>query len=970
MVASDFYKNIRLIDKCIVEGLLFDDSLYKLLEIINHQNYFFANVSSPSWFNVLKDKGFFNADKAPSAEEDKEQKGLFAMPTWNILPYLERVSKQVYEPGNEQYIDELLMLIRNVSDERVRQKESNKLALDNYRTWSFFTRILSNLPNDKIPIDVLESMSVWMDSTFDSTLPGVDIATKLLPKFLDSQKPDCVKANKIIEVITNVKPKRVSQEEIEAWGRENRWETVLDDYWLKETFIQKEYAKVIGEECNRGPITTIAGRLKDIFEQNERENVDCSYIWMPTLFSDPQYLHDDAKVILTIILRDILLAKSKTNLKETREILDSFLIEYDYPLFKRLILYISANEWNGYKDYFWQMIKRDDGKKIFNSAYYEPETYELLERNISKFKINEKNSLKEIIAKGPIPEIEDKKGDEYKVYWQQKWFSALRKDEYFKAEYEDLKKITKQDKKKPTYGVTVELSSESHVPTDKLLGISNQELANFFNELKANRVDERTIDTSVSLMAAAKEEPEKFINDLSPFLECDHLYVYEMLNGFTQAWENKKNFNWNNLLIFIKQYVYKPDFWADREEARANYSWVTGAIGSLIQAGTKSDDWAFDKAYIENAKHIILDLLGKQKAEKPQEMNDPVTTALNSSFGKLITALIYIALRKARLDKQKDIPPSFDSEIKEQYEKALEKNIYEAYVLVGQYMPNLFWMDEGWVNEKVSEFLSIDDAKWFAFIDGYLYGVNKFYPQFHAFMRRHYIKALSIEFKKEAERAEDKLIQHITIAYLRDIETIKDKNSLFRKVLDDWKYSQINETIGFLWDQKEYLIETETNDDLNEKKQQLVSKVISLWRWVYENKFAGTQNLDKNDKKILSSISRLAIFLPALDSENTEWLKLSAPFITENYNSPFLVQYLDELKEKGESEQTAEYIGNIFLEILKGTLPTFEEDHVSNIVEFLYKEGNKEAADIICNTYGENGQHFLRPFYDKYNPEI
>lgn len=83
-------------------------------EDIAYENYFFDKVSDVKWFYLLKERGFFAPEKAPGPKP-AEQEGYWVIPQWNILDYLEKISKQVSLPDNERYTDELLEIIKNVT---------------------------------------------------------------------------------------------------------------------------------------------------------------------------------------------------------------------------------------------------------------------------------------------------------------------------------------------------------------------------------------------------------------------------------------------------------------------------------------------------------------------------------------------------------------------------------------------------------------------------------------------------------------------------------------------------------------------------------------------------------------------------------------------------------------------------------------------------------------------------------------
>ncbi|MGB2697184.1 MAG: hypothetical protein WBD28_04910, partial [Candidatus Zixiibacteriota bacterium] len=62
------------------------------------------------------------------------------------------------------------------------------------------------------------------------------------------------------------------------------------------------------------------------------------------------------------------------------------------------------------------------------------------------------------------------------------------------------------------------------------------------------------------------------------------------------------------------------------------------------------------------------------------------------------------------------------------------------------------------------------------------------------------------------------------------------------------------------------------------------------------------------------------------------------------------------------------YVGQIFLKMLGGATPEYDQKHIHSIVEYLYKSGERDNADKICNTYGSRGRDwdFLRHLWEQY----
>ena len=393
----------------------------------------------------------------------------------------------------------------------------------------------------------------------------------------------------------------------------------------------------------------------------------------------------------------------------------------------------------------------------------------------------------------------------------------------------------------------------------------------------------------------------------------------------------------------------------------AGHEWITGIIAELLQEGTRDDSWGFPEEYFEKASDVIFTLLREPKKGK-EDITDYVTYTLNTPCGKLVPALIYLSLRIARVDSNKGIKkePKWEERYKNKYDEMLGERVTEAYTNLGRYLPNLSYLDKSWVNGNLEKLTSENGSRyWEAFMDGYL-SIGMVYDDLYDLMKPHYEYGLTYDFKQKHNG--EHLLQHLSIGYLRDHERLNDPNSLFRKIIDTWKPDQIKEIIGFFWMQRDYLKES------SDENQRTKEKIISFWRKIYERyKGKGEKSFLHEDKQILSSVSKLAAFLSKIDIEFYEWLMLSAPYVHEGFNSPFFIKCLDELKNKGDSKETAKYIGEIYLKMLEKITPDFDKKHIRSIVEFLYNAGDKDQANKISNIYGSRGHEFLRDIYEKYN---
>jgi len=1054
-----FFENAYHIDIALEKKSPTKQEVEFILGLITQEpygNYFFRNSKSTAWFDILQSKGFFepNPDTAP---QPTEPEGHYHLPQWNVLPYLEKISQQVNEPGNKIYSDQLLNIIHKVTDYHIKHDK----ILDNYRIWWYFAKILYNLPNEKIDDKVLDLIPIWLDSKFDNSLPGSEILKRLLPKFLDSDNPaDRVKVEKLIEIVTEVDLER------------EKASTIIDPYWLTE-LLRKRAAR-IAIVCNKDVVFNIAHRLKQIFRkkhghayptfefkgykymmsieytsdtdysvdivlqnevlekkekseskfsftinniQNEKEFIkaikekikdndnfkelrneldsdldyiyekipqDFSYLWFEDLSLDGESIKTNPATALTAILRDIILEKAKMQSKKTViEINDIFCkffnVEYRYPIFKRIVFFVINRQWDIVKEFFWEIIDSLEGEKFFSDSVFEPELYSLLEMNVHKFTQSEKEKIKKIIDKGPQ---ENSYTEKQKAYWKQKWYSAMKSDSYFAPLYTEQQKLTqiKEEEigfKEPT---TRTGPGPSPLSIEEIIRMSNKDLA---NRLKVFKTEDFWRGPTVGGLAeqlklAAQTNPEKFLGDMRPFIQTAYFYVYHILWGIREAWQKKQIISWTKLFNFINQYIESPDFWENKykiEDDRwhASYLLVIGVIGELIIQGTKSDNWVFSEEYFETAQKILFAILGKILPEKEKiqkeypPTGDYVTYALNSTFGKITEALFLLALRIKRIEEKtkKEERIDWTESIKDKYDEILRNQIIEGYVWLGRYLPNFYYLDKAWVESKVKTISIEKPDLWEAFMEGYLFS-SRIYNELYKLMKQHYLTALDYEFKDK--HSIEGFVQHIGVGYLRGIEEIDEEDSLFRSILNKWRPIQVKEIIGYFWMQRDWLVRTIQNDvEITETDEirKYKDRIIAFWRWVYKNKYKEKVDISEQDKKILSELSKLAIFLPKIDTETFKWLKLSAQYVHFGFNASFFIKYLDYLKSKNEKAGT--YTGKIYLEILKNSTPDFDEKHIRSIVEYLYNSCRKEIANEICNIYGASGFEFLRDIYDKYN---
>ena len=916
------------------------------------ENYLFKKLVSVEWLLPSKEKGYFNPNKNP-VPQPAEQKGYYTIPHWNVLDYLERVSKQITKESDSKYAQTLIEIIRAVSEFRMRTGE----RIDNYRTDWMFVKIMTNLPVSFVKIKDIELIQQYLNSHWGTTLVASEVGKGLLPKLLKSGEKG--KALKLLEIAVSIK-----------WINKDREEEpvpLMEEYWLNDLF-EKNRRDVL----NLFPLAVALIITKKIEEIINKKQSEFNVIWIPAIEDHPQnqFPHRFQNVLVRMA-RDLLNVAVNKDEKNAKGVLNE-LLQQSHPIFKRLSISVIDTNWGNCLDLFWGIADRN----ILADSNLRHEIYTLFKGHFNSFSNEEKDKIRKWIEDGPDwkGREEDEQLHERQVaYWKQCWLSALLPSGSKPAIelYEKCKRITETEPEHPDFVSWSESGwgTISPIEVSELLQKSNEEIAEY---LKSYKGDERGWKTPSregledALYHAVKSTPNKFDSNLKPFLEVSLNYQYRIILGFCDAWKEKKEIKWSVVLDYCKQIIYSDDFWERiYKEGEYHYrNWIISHISDLLVEGTKDDTHAFAKDYLPVAEEIILTMLEKTESDL-RYPDDLITATLNSAKGRVFSALVNYALRIARLNKDKKAQIRWSEKIRDEFTRRLNRNIepsLEWSVSLGEYLSNLYYLDKSWVKKNINSiFLRENEEHWQAGMEGYLFG-SRVYDSLYELLKSsgHYQKAIYAEFKNKKIR--ERLVDHLCIGYLRGKENLTDEESLFRQCLNAWKIDDILEMISFFWMHREYLGEhaptKSADNELKKLKTVQRKRILDFWGYIYDE-LKDKSDFSEGEKKILSDISKLSCFIDHVDREKLSWLNLSARFVGQNFNSSFFIEYLDNLSDTSPHE-----VGIIYLTMLDYLTADYDKEHIRSIVGKLYRLGEEENANKICNIYFSKGFEFLRDIYE------
>jgi len=182
-----------------------------------------------SWLDYLIDEGFLRPEQNP--EPEAVPKG-FIVPRFESLAYVLKLSNGFDNSTDIQIINKVIKVITDLS----------KNPRDNYHTWYTCIKILSNIPNEKIPLSILDYIPVWLSGRFDTMLQSSELIEVLLPKFLGEapSEADILKAGKIIKHLLDIE-KSTESDPVTKPG--SSYASRVYTYYLKEMVTKAKIKK-------------------------------------------------------------------------------------------------------------------------------------------------------------------------------------------------------------------------------------------------------------------------------------------------------------------------------------------------------------------------------------------------------------------------------------------------------------------------------------------------------------------------------------------------------------------------------------------------------------------------------------------------------------------------------------------------------------------------------------------------------
>ncbi|QFR43159.1 hypothetical protein [Sulfurimonas xiamenensis] len=887
----------------------------------DYEKYFFQNASKYQnlyvWLEPLYKESYFEA------QEDMRI----------YLSFLETVSLQNKEEERSDTTKILLDIVNAFFEFRQEHK-----SYDYYTDYSM-VKILFNLPKENITLEHIDMIHMLLKDSGGSSLLNSEIEKVVLPVLVDNGMNEYILS--LLRVIFDyqVQDKGKSYQEREP---------LLEKYWLNS--LLEKHSKSIVEMIDIAGLEILISTVKQVIDEDEAA---FNNVWIASIEEHPQNSfperYDNQLISFT---RDLL---EYLDADKVKSFIENFLDE-EHPIFKRLAFHTINNKYDELKKLFWNWF--DAYKDTINTTF-KHELYKLLQDNNGKFSEDEFDKLIAWIESLDYSKYyDDVSAEQLRIvtaYKKKEWLWSIKTSSTKAQElYEKYNAVNSSKLEHPGFDMWTSGTEwvgyqspieEKDVFCNKTVDEIIQEIKTFdpskIEKERFTRDSDLIEGLANDLADCVKENPNKYSLEIEKFIELDWIYKYHLIYGLTNAWKEKKKFEWGKVFDFILN-ILDEDFFASQEQY---ILWMKGQIASLVEYGTKNDENAFDKKYLPEAKKILFLLLKHKEEEQIEYDNDMHTYVLNSINGKALHALINYTLRYGRLNSSHSV--KWEDDVKDFFTKQLDENTEYSksiFTILGDYLPNLSFLDKEWVDSNFNRiFPTGNDDLWEIAISGYFLYSSTVYTDIYEQFKQHGHIEKALNFKFKSDRTKRKVIQHICIMYnsSKDDETILD-------VIESKDQESILELIRFMWqiDRKNITEEART-------------KIFSLWQKIYD---VFREDNSSGAQAIFSTLSKWFVFIDAIDEEILPYLKLTAKYTEKNHNSYFIVEELERLVQNSPKN-----VGTLYIEMLTNDIfPTYKQEQIENTIESMYKLGEKNSAKMICNLYRKRGIYFLNEISKQY----
>ena len=910
-----------------------EDALQFIQNDAPQRRYLFRLLESATnpqpWLEVLYNRGYLDPDRNPRSQKVKT--GYYTVPYWEVLGFLENVAaRNLGEPS-----EEITRLILKILEDIICYRTEAGERINNHHTDASMAKVIFSLPLNTITSAHYEFIRIALKTAWETIHIATAIEEVALPRFIaQREKKHLLRLIDIIFEYHHQAGEMVFEE----------YTSRIEPYWIGE--ILKGRTKEIADICGHEAAEVA---LKKVHQITTQDSSQFNRVWIPAIEKEEFYDRFDVRIIgfIRTILED-------SDPELLRGIVGELIYE-EHPVFNRIAIHTINYHYDTLKEIFW-------------SLDYNPIIKHQLGHEVSElFKAHSASFSQEEIARA-ICWIDEKSAPDHIDPDQRELHTACRRkwwlstiiatgDPGVRELYDEYEKICPMEVRASEDGpATVSLIGDFNpVTKEELLGMSTsgivEHLCSYTKKPGFEGLSSRGLARVFSDCVATT--PDKFYGILKQRPELPSMHLSALLRGLAQAGKEGFALDWGLILDYVLNHIESEEFW--REEAGGTrYGFDPGAvmaISNLIREGAGHDEYR-SRPELRSKTERILTILADRTNPQLKDADDFTTPWIIPQFSVFL-AMISYSVDVAPIS-ERESGYRWVSSIKDQFSKRLNQpseRTIEFSVVLGRCLPRLYSLDEGWVAENLDEIFPHDNEDhWRSAFTGYI-RYTRGDRMCYRLLRDHgdYSKAIKA-FGDEPE-VQKPLIADICRGYLNGEEDINDSRRLISEVIEYGNPKQISSMI-------ETILYFNRQGSL---RAEMKEKVKALWGRLISHYATGEIDADK--QKILAGLFNWISVFDEIDDEMYEWLGVSAAHVRYGRNGSHFFEYL--LKHAVNTpERVAELI---LIHADAGNHFPYEKKELQQIVDDLYRSGQQERADRICNSYLAAGHDYLMEIYARNN---
>ena len=756
-------------------------------------------------------------------------------------------------------------------------KEIFESEYGNYRTNFKLIEICSKLPEVFLTNEILMSASKNIVSDVDNSLALSIFINKLCPRIVGREGL----SSGLFECVKNIYAP-ISEVAGESW--EGKQFFKADPYWLK--LFAERYAFKIGEIFGKQYLAYMRPILEGIFPSEP--------IGYPTWLIRPAVEdHDQNKDwyssenIAIISVRDAILGLCESNVEKGKQEISKF---YNGPpIERRIAIHVLGKNYSND-----EMYLRD----LLNGAMFDDdlihETYQFLKVHFESFG----NDLQNLIIEIFVSRFDVSSNEDALLRKVIRWLSAMESS----GNQRIANMISSISKNKliglpehPDFFAYME-SGFGPGPTpftvqEILYFLDQDEISNELNNFKGSDdiFSENRESLCKELESAVKLEPIKFIEKLELLNILETPYKYAIANAYANIYsrgdfpgELKMDSSISPLIKWVGLTALElsnAKCVTPISNDSPNAVWLVMAMADLIKSISRSDENTFEQDYqIESldSLKLMLKVVGKNEYS---DLKDPMHHAINSPRGRVLEAIILLALRACRHQKNigkspvlgwQYFEPFFDCEL-----ALLDSGeSMEFCSLVSRYILQFNFMSGAWIANNCAKIINPKNKIMFeCAMDGIAYAPSS--SLIYNFLKNTGALERGMKYLSVKSTARKKLLERIILAYSWGEEEFSSQ--IISQIFDESNALDLEESLNFLW--------SISNQEIEESQ-----KLLIIDYWSKTAQYVLKINAEKS--RLCEALIKLIPYFDDFDEKTTSIFMSLLPHAEIKDSSYFVVNHL------------------------------------------------------------------------------